>query len=390
MYDVVISGAGPSGSVCARTLAEAGYSVVLIEKDTSWRKPCGGALHPKVFELCPELKKLNLLELKQIIMHSADNHTLKYRSSFMENGAVADRLIFDNFLREKCVEAGAELQDKTISYDFTKRTDTKIGIKTKSVSETKEFHGKVAVISDGMSSKLAPKSGIRLKWKIDQLAMGKCSIIKGSHDLDENTAYVFFRPYRGYGWIFPIDTKRFNIGVYTFGEDNLKRNLDETYHEFLRDPNIQQYIPKSNFETIWSSTYPFPIEGVLQKSLNDDNIMIVGDAAGFISPISGEGIQSSMISGNIAAKTAIKALEEGDFSKNSLNYYKRHSEVKALIKEFKLKRSMIDFFYENKGANFNRLVALTEKDPEFKKQVIDLFISEEMQIPDKEFFERIK
>ena len=60
MHDVVISGSGPAGSKCAEILGKAGYKVALIEKDINWRKPCGGGITYKVFDLCPELKKLNL------------------------------------------------------------------------------------------------------------------------------------------------------------------------------------------------------------------------------------------------------------------------------------------------------------------------------------------
>lgn len=100
MHDVIVSGAGPSGSQCAQVLAEAGYKVALIEKDTNWRKPCGGALNPSVIEHYPQLKKLNLPKLKGVVMHSADYHSLKYQSGEMGTGTIVDRLLFDNFIRE--------------------------------------------------------------------------------------------------------------------------------------------------------------------------------------------------------------------------------------------------------------------------------------------------
>ena len=389
MHDVVISGAGPSGSQCARVLAEAGFNVALIEKNCNWRKPCGGAVHPGVFELCPELKKLDLPKLRQVVMYSADYHRLQYQSSEMAHGAIVDRLEFDNFIREKAVEAGTELFDNTLSFEFLMKEGIRKGIKTKSTSGIREINGMIIILADGMSSKLAPKSGLRSKWKIDQIALAKCSIVEGNHQFDTETAYIFFRPYKGYGWVFPHDNKKLNIGVYTFAEDNLNRNLHETYNDFLQNPHIRKNLPLS-YEVTWTGSYPFPIEGVLQKSLLDDNIMIVGDAAGFISPISGEGIQSAMISGKIAAEVAINALEAQDHSKNALKGYKRHAEIKAISAEYKIKRSLIDFLYENEGANLNRMLALTEKKPDFKTQVIKMFISENMEIPDKEFFSKFK
>ncbi len=163
MHDVIISGAGPSGSQCAQVLAEAGYKVALIEKDTNWRKPCGGALNPSVIEHYPQLKKLSLPKLKGVVMHSADYHSLKYQSGEMDNGTIVDRLQFDNFIREIAIDKGAELFDKNISFDFIIKNNRKVGIKTKSASKTKEFFGRIIIIADGMSSKLALKSGLRSK-----------------------------------------------------------------------------------------------------------------------------------------------------------------------------------------------------------------------------------
>lgn len=389
MYDVIISGAGPSGSKCAQILAKAGFKIALLEKDIMWRKPCGGAINPLVFEYYPQLRKLDLPKLQGIVMHSADYHYLEY-SRGGEHGTILDRLEFDNFIRDIAIDEGVELFDKNVSFDFIMKNNLKTGVKTKTLSGIEEYYGKIIIIADGMSSKLAIRSGIHPKWKTDDIALAKCSILEGKHQLDEQRAYIFFRPYEGYGWIFPLDQHRFNTGIYTFGKSNHEYNLEDVYREFLKDPYVKKYIPASDYKTIWTASYPFPILGVLQKSLYDDNMMIIGDAGGFISPISGEGIHTSIKSGMIAAETAIKALEEQDYSKNILKNFKQHSEIKTITRDFKLTYSMTNFFYENKGENLNRMLALTEKDPEFKSQVVDIFTSSSISIPSKEFFSKIK
>ncbi|NVM46095.1 MAG: NAD(P)-binding protein [Candidatus Lokiarchaeota archaeon] len=66
-----MSGAGPSGSHCAKILVEAGFKVALIEKNTRWRKPCGGAVHSSVVNLYPQLKNLNSQKVIGVVMHSA-------------------------------------------------------------------------------------------------------------------------------------------------------------------------------------------------------------------------------------------------------------------------------------------------------------------------------
>jgi digeranylgeranylglycerophospholipid reductase len=262
----------------------------------------------------------------------------------------------------------------------------KSGIITKSPTGTKEYHGKIMITADGMSSKLAVKSGIRTKWANKELAIGKCAIMEGNHNLDLERVYVFFKPFLGYGWIFPLDTKRYNIGIFTFGRDNLNHNIHEIYQKFIGEHYVKKLV-KSNNKVIWSSAYPFPAEGVLEKCLYDDNLMLIGDAGGFVAPISGEGIQTAVQSGKIAAETAIKALQNEDYSKNSLKMYRTNKEIKNIIRNFKLKTSMINFLYENNGSNLNKMFKLSAVDSEFKNQVVNMFAFGDM--PSKDFVTKI-
>ena len=55
MFDIVISGVGPSGSHCAKILVETGFKIALIEKNANWRKPCGGSVHSSVIDFYPTL-----------------------------------------------------------------------------------------------------------------------------------------------------------------------------------------------------------------------------------------------------------------------------------------------------------------------------------------------
>ncbi|MFW9872760.1 MAG: NAD(P)/FAD-dependent oxidoreductase [Candidatus Thorarchaeota archaeon] len=388
MYDVVVSGAGPAGSQCAEVLAKAGYKVALIEKDIDWRKPCGGAIHSSVIDLYPQLKKLNNTKILGVVMHSADYHKLEFKGAGNEYSIIMDRLELDNIMRDAAVDAGAELFNKNLSFDYLIKNQKKIGIRAKSSIGIKEYYGKLIIIADGMSSKLAVKSGIRSKWKINNLAIGKCAIIEGDNHLDKEYVYVYFKPYQGYGWIFPLGENRFNIGIFTFGRDNINFNIYQIYQEFLDNPNVKRYILNSNKKIIWSSSYPFPAEGVLEKSLYDDNLMLIGDAGGFVSPISGEGIQTAVISGKVSAEVTIEALQKEDYSKNILKKYKFNPEIKEIIRNFKLKRSMINFFYENKGQNLNTLLSLSEEDPQFKERVINMFAFGE--IPSKDLLLKLK
>jgi flavin-dependent dehydrogenase len=138
----------------------------------------------------------------------------------------------------------------------------------------------------------------------------------------------------------------------------------------------------------WSGAYPMPACGILKESLCGDNVMIVGDAAGFTPPISAEGINPSILSGKIAGETAIKALESEDYSVDSLKKYKLHPTIKKLSRTFKLNRSMAGFFFENKGQNINRMFELAESDISYKEQIVDMFLFN--RTPSKQFLAQIR
>ena len=375
MFDVIISGAGPAGSKSAEVLAKAGFKVALLERDTKWRKPCGGGVSSRIFKYYPQLRKYNYHEINGVSMFSSDYDKLEYSwRDIRESSINVDRLEFDNVIRNVAINSGAELFDKHISYDFIHENGKKVGIKVKSKSKSLEFKGKILIIADGMSSKLAHKSGLRKKWHINDLYQAKCAIMKGELSLDTSKISLFFQKYKGYGWIFPLKDNCFNIGCGTCNEDNLKYNLNEIYSDFLKEPFIKKILSGKNYKTIWSGAYPMPGSGVTDRSLYDDNLMIVGDAAGFVSPISGEGIHPSIVSGEAAAYCAINALENENTSRESLKSYKKYPNVKKIIRNFKLKLSMVEFFFENEGRQLNTLFKLAKSDEMYREEVIDMFL----------------
>ena len=389
MFDVVISGAGPAGSRCAQVLAEQGYNVALIERDSNWRKPCGGAVSSRIFKYYPQLRKLDYPPITGVTIYSGDYHKLQYSWKNIRDYSInVDRLEFDNLLRKFAVDAGANLFDKNLSLDFITKNKRKIGIKTKTPSGIKEYRGKLLIVADGMSSRLAPKSGLRSKWQIGEIGLCKCAIMKGENNLDNSAISMFFRAYKGYGWIFPIDDKRFNIGCGTWLDENLNTNLNQAYSEFLNDPHIKKFFPKLHYEEIWSAAYPIPALGVKEKCLYGDNVLIVGDAAGFVSPISGEGIHPSVVSGNAAAEIASEALKHDDFSNQRLKKYKQYPNIKKIIRNFKMKVSMVEFLFENKGLNLSKMFELAETEESIREEVINMFL---FNIPpSKELLLRIK
>ncbi|MFX1571965.1 MAG: geranylgeranyl reductase family protein [Promethearchaeota archaeon] len=389
MYDVIVSGAGPAGSTCAEVLAKKGFKVALIERDTNWRKPCAGAVSSRVFKYFPQLRETDFQKINGICIYSANYRKLEYSwQGIREPSINVDRLEFDKILQEIAIDKGAELFDKNLSYKFITRNGKKIGIKTKSPSGNNEFEGKIIVIADGMGSKLAIKSGLRKKWNIENIGLLKCAILEGDTNLNEEFINIFFQPYVGYGWIFPLKNNRFNVGVGTWEEENVNYNVNNLFKDFLKKNYEQKILLRKPYKEFWSASYPIPATGVLEKSLYGENIMIIGDAAGFVSPISGEGIHASIVSGFAAGETAVKALEKGSVVSDTLKAYKQFPNIRKIVRNFKLKKSLVNFFFENSGSNFSRMLELAENDKNVKEEVINMFLFN--QAPSRELLLNIK
>ncbi|MFW9878920.1 MAG: NAD(P)/FAD-dependent oxidoreductase, partial [Candidatus Thorarchaeota archaeon] len=294
---------------------------------------------------------------------------------------------FDNLARKVAVEVGAELFDKNISYDFIYKDQKRAGIKTKTPSGVKEYSANIIIIADGMSSKLANKSGLRGKWKQLEIGIGKAEILEGKSNLNERCTYFFFKEY-GYNWIFPIDKEKFNIGAITYYENNLKYNSSNLFKEFLQETRDKKLLLEKDYKVLWSASFPEPATGVLEKSLYGDNIILIGDAAGFTAPISGEGIHGAIVSGQVAGETSIGALEKEDFTVNTLKEFKKHPKIKKIIRLFKFQRKFVNFIYENKGENLNKAFKMAEESSEFRQIFIKTFIFG--QTPQKDFITQIK
>jgi digeranylgeranylglycerophospholipid reductase len=389
MYDVVISGAGPAGSRCAQIIAEKGYKVALIERDVNWRKPCGGAVSSRIFKYYPQLRSQNFHQINGTAIYSGDYHKIEYPWKDIQNYSInVDRLEFDNFVRNVAIDAGAQLFDKNLATDFITKDKKRIGIKTRTPEGAKEYFGKILVIADGMSSKLALKTGLRNKWQIEEIGLAKCAILEGENNLDKDIISFFFRKYKGYGWIFPLGENCFNIGCGTWIDGNLEKNLNQAYHEFINEPFIKCFFPKTQYKEIWEGSYPIPALGVKEKCLYGDNFLIIGDAAGFVSPISGEGIHSSIVSGHAAGEVACDTLKHDDVSSQSLKKYKQYPNIKKIIRNFKIKVSIVEFLFENKGQNLSRMLELAEKDESVREEIISMFLSNSP--PSKELLIKIK
>ena len=181
-YDVLVLGGGPAGAEAARAASEGSLSVLLIDQHKlPWRKSCGGDLpHYTVEEFNIPMSLGN--QITNSILDIADG---TYRIDLEEEkpGLIVDRLVFDEFLRDRARKTGAEIQDNLRAYDLIKKNGHICGAKIKGTRSKKtEMHtikAPITIIACGCASNLPQRMGIRKPFDREEIVISVASICTG-------------------------------------------------------------------------------------------------------------------------------------------------------------------------------------------------------------------
>ena len=324
--DVIVVGAGPAGAMAAKAVAEAGYSVVVYEKGPLKReKPCGGGVSDRVekeFNLNPEDPFWDRV-CRGIFLCSPQNKSVCLVDKAGRKGYLVMRKTFDSYLVEKAQEKGVTFVENTYVEPFVKEGIVN-GVKTK--DETIESD--IVIACDGTPSGFAQKLGIYTGTAYNQAATYQYQMEMDNQDIDEkigDNMEIYFGhkwvPY-GYTWIFPkqgVVTVGTGTWLYAMRERNI--NLKKCLDTFIKEHPVASEKLK-NAEILYPQSAMMGFRGIV-RSLYLDNFMIAGDAAGFVSVPTGEGIYYSMVSGQIAGETAAEALQAHNTTRTFLKKYKK-------------------------------------------------------------------
>ena len=323
-YDVTIVGAGPAGSTAAKFLSEQGIKTLLIDKDKFPRdKPCGGGLPYRVIKRYPYVEKENLVESYSYGGYASlgiSTYKLKYEGDEPLVGMVL-RKKFDSKLVELAIDAGSQFkQGKVIDIKIT-NDDAKIFLEN-----GEQIISDVIIGADGANSIIAKKTGLRPK----DFLMGVC-ILK-EFKLDKKTLDDYFTEKRichvhsrfgdisGYGWVFP-KKEHLNIGIGQMVKAKKiekKVNLNHLFEEYIEALKKENVIPNNIGvgKTVGGGLPIYPLEKPYSNRL-----ILIGDAGGFISCTTGEGIFYAMASGEDAAKVITEAINNRKTDEESLSKF---------------------------------------------------------------------
>ena len=320
--DVLVIGAGPAGSAAAAWSARAGLDTLLVDAQEFPRdKPCGDGLTPRAIAEMRHLGMGDWLKDRPAnigLRASGFGRTWHMPwpgGSLPETGSAAARYELDAAIYEVAQASGARTLTGTKVLDATHASGGRIQtLRGKQGKQDVEISAKRVIVADGARSTLGRKLG--RVWHQDTVygVAARAYVDSGRADDPWISSHLELRDeadqvLSGYGWVFPLGNGQLNLGVGTLATDqrpanvNLRRLLTR-YFELRRDDWELTGQPQQ----VRSALLPMggAVEGVAGP-----NWVLIGDAAGCVNPLNGEGIDYGLETGRLAAEvlTSARSLE---------------------------------------------------------------------------------
>ena len=293
-YDVAVIGAGPAGTVCAYHLSRAGADVLLLEKETiPCYKCCAGGLTLKAAALLP-------IDAGALCENTVFGARLCYGMGSEINHRYAQPITYlvrreklDGQLAEAAVSAGAHLKPACRVYGL-EQLDGKVRLDTAAGS----LEAAYAIAADGaggaVGRTIAPRSQFKMGFGME------CQVpFSGHKSLEwDGLVTIDLSPpiFGGYGWVFP-KKDHLNIGV---GGPVALSKVFRSYIKSLVEKKAGQ---NAEIKQLRGSLMPYRRKNTVMAS---GRVLLVGDAAGLMDPLSSEGIYAAALSGRLAAEAIMK------------------------------------------------------------------------------------
>lgn len=326
--DVVVVGAGPGGSTTAAYLAGLGLDVALLEKSTFPRdKICGDGLTPRAVK---ELVRLGVdtseeagwIHNKGLRVYGGNGRpfTMDWPdlADFPAYGMARRRTELDELLARHAQAQGARLYESAHVTEpvLDDRTRRIIGVRTR---DGRTFRAPVVVAADGNSSRLSVAMGIRRDEKRPMGVAVRSYVTSPRHDGEYMESWLELWDGRpgasnllpGYGWAFPLGDGSVNVGLGMLNTSPAFAKTD--YKQMMRTwlentPEEWGFRPENLQAPIKGMALPMAFN---RKPHYRDGLLLVGDAGGMVNPFNGEGIDSAMQAGRIAAGVVADARARG-------------------------------------------------------------------------------
>ncbi len=324
-YDLVVVGAGPGGSVAAWRAAELGLSVLLLEKRQEIGSPvrCAeGVPHESLAEfLEPDPAWISAMVDQAQLVALADGREVQRWQGGGGLGYILERRVFDRLLAERAARAGAQVQVKTAVTGLLREKSAVRGVIAEWQGQRFVVEAGVVIAADGIESRLGTWAGLDTRLPLADTMACVQYLLAG---IDWNPACLGYWIDQdvapgGYAWVFPKGEGRANVGLGVQADVAGDTALAYLNRLIEREPALAVGSPVTLIAGNVPVSLPCP-------RLVVDGLMLVGDAARQVDPLTGGGIINAMTAGRLAAQVAASALAAGDVSAQSLVPYQEQAE----------------------------------------------------------------
>jgi geranylgeranyl reductase family protein len=316
-FDLLIVGAGPAGSFAAELLAKGGAKVALFDgRPEGEPKACGGGVTAKALKAWPQLLNAVGRSISELDLYSPASKRLHLMLE--EPFAIYSRIAFDGYLRDRARDAGAHIISEKISARKAKKTDS--GWRVRSDAES-EWTGAFLIGADGANSGIAKILAGPLPPSDMEVAFGYRAPLPKTNVAP--TVVAFLPGWVGYAWAFPRPD-HVSFGIATTQDAFKHEPLDDLLWQFMigyyeqceggkvkfwqRDSDTPERARIQAHLRATAERYAARIPGLAAKTWDSrktcgDDWALLGDAAGFADPVTGEGIYYALRSAELFAES---------------------------------------------------------------------------------------
>ena len=308
-YDIIIVGAGPAGSTAARYAAAGGAKVLMLEKDRDVGYPvrCGEAVsHEGVAQFIKPDPKWIASSVSKFRLIAPNGSSVVPKLD--GGGYVLERRIFDYELAKLAANEGVEVITKAYVYDLLREDGKIVGVQTLIKDKKVEIRSKIVIAADGVESRVGKWAGMDTTCHIRDMESCAQMTLSGI-EVDPDVLDFYFGDEispGGYLWVFPKGNDTANVGLGLSVEEAKKKSAIKFLHEF-----VDRKFPKAAMLTHIAGGVPC---AKTNPEIVKENVILVGDAAHQVNPVSGGGIISGMIGGMIGGQVAAEAIFRGEVS----------------------------------------------------------------------------
>jgi len=354
-FEVIVIGSGPSGALAAIELAKKNIKVAIIDKAELPRyKTCGGGLVYRGRRLLNfDINSVVEREFKSITIALADTNLSFKVKREVPIVSMVMRDKFDNFLVKEAIDNGAVLYDNNKVNDIV-FGNNKLIITTNNQQFTADF----VIAADGALSPTAKLMG----WQDNRHLIPALEYEITVNDADfkrlsQELRFDLDAIPQGYGWVFP---KKDHLSIGVASATRGKKDLKKYYKKYLGSLDIKEVIKEERH----GAQIPLSPR---EEGFVKNNVLLVGDAAGFADPVTAEGISNAMYSGKLAAK----ALIEVNLNPTKVAALYNQKLEEKLLPELKTGRFLAEIFYRKKWL---QKIIIKKFGKKFGDAMADIFI----------------